>query len=304
MGSAEAVFFDHDCAAFASDEFRIYHFKASSGTTPGKPALIASQGPAKRQSQAAALSGGAARALRVHAASRRARCACGTARLPRPKPRPPPTPTSQVKRCPRAKPHDWCVPAAERAPPPAAWRARGGARGPAGAESPARAASPPPARSRVHAKPPHPPRTCCPFAHLGEKAKRRDPLRFRYSGTGAGEGVLCEGCSRSARLAGCDLAAAGGPPCRCCSRKQNGRVGARARLPLPILCGAHHAHLAATHPLLTRPTRSDPNARSLPRVPQGARPRGRVHGGRGPPPCPPPARTRARAAAPSREPGP
>ena len=38
----------------------------------------------------------------------------------------------QVKRCPRARPHDW---------------------------------------------------TCCPFAHPGEKAKRRDPRRYRYSGT-------------------------------------------------------------------------------------------------------------------------
>lgn len=38
-----------------------------------------------------------------------------------------------MKRCPRAKPHDW---------------------------------------------------THCPFAHPGEKAKRRDPRRYRYSGTG------------------------------------------------------------------------------------------------------------------------
>ncbi|KAI8467983.1 MAG: hypothetical protein J3K34DRAFT_369935 [Monoraphidium minutum] len=64
----EAVIFDHDSAAFANDEFRIFHFK--------------------------------------------------------------------VKRCPRQKAHDW---------------------------------------------------TQCPFAHPGEKAKRRDPRRYRYSGTACPE---------------------------------------------------------------------------------------------------------------------
>ena len=42
----------------------------------------------------------------------------------------------QVKRCPRARPHDW---------------------------------------------------TQCPFAHAGEKAKRRDPRRYKYSGTACPE---------------------------------------------------------------------------------------------------------------------
>lgn len=101
LSNNKEVVFDLDAAAFSSDEFRMYHFKASKrGRAP------------KRRSGLA--------------------CSLGPHRQTIP---PWPVP-SQVKRCPRARPHDW---------------------------------------------------TQCPFAHPGEKAKRRDPRKYRYSGTACPE---------------------------------------------------------------------------------------------------------------------
>jgi len=119
----DSVSFDLDTAAFANDDFRIHHFKVM--FVAGRFVAVAGK------------------SLAPHAVPE-ARCRgrlCAGCAAPHQPISPTIIPPKQVKRCPRAKPHDW---------------------------------------------------TQCPFAHPGEKAKRRDPRRYRYSGTGrCGRGGFC-----------------------------------------------------------------------------------------------------------------
>lgn len=117
----------------------------------------------------------------------------------------------KMKRCPRARPHDWTQVGARMGA--SSVSRLGGLTAPAAAAccharvsgrsrcrccccshlhcTPCQAILPAPAAPLLH------PCSQCPFAHPGEKAKRRDPKRFNYSGSACPEfrrvGVQTEG---------------------------------------------------------------------------------------------------------------
>jgi hypothetical protein len=246
-----ALVYDLDAPAFAEDGFRISSFKARGRCT--------------------------ARAAPRPAAPRRRRCVCCAAppaapAVPRPA-APTPlrahAPRAQVKRCPRAKPHDWVqCPFAH----PGALPRR------AAPACPSRASRARPRPAAARRRPRAPTATIAgPSPGAGEKAKRRDPHRFKYSGTACPEyrrvgledrsqgwagqrqgawraprrGRRAEACGRRRRAAS-DGRAPRVPPtpppggAACCLAPRTARAGAATRAPLPTACLSAGCTPAAT----------------------------------------------------------